>query len=107
MDNKDIFLIVFLLDFFITFITLLFFARRSYLLNRMATQRNQLYASSFMIKLSFLSVFAVASIVELILSQTDTDFWLAEFRELALILIFPILTVLSQLYIINLEHKKK
>lgn len=78
-ENTLIFLILFLVDFVFTLGACALFLRRCYLLNRMANQRTQHYTTSFIIKSSLLCLFALSSLVELILSQTDLDFWLSDF----------------------------
>lgn len=58
-------------------------------------------------KSSLLALFVLSEIIELILSQTSSSFWLATFPEPALILIFPILAICVQEYLIYLEYKKR
>lgn len=86
---------------------IVFCVNRCYLLSKRASQKNQAFSQSLAIKLGLLGLFSVIDLVEFILSRVDPGFWLNHYEQLGLILIAPMLAVLTQIYVIILEHKKK
>jgi hypothetical protein len=108
MDSQTIaFLIYYSVDLFMTLLFILGFLHRAYLLNKMASQKNRAYQSSFWIKIGLLGCFGATDIAELLLSQFDEGYWLYDSKYLGLITIVPIFAIMVQAYVINIEHKKK
>lgn len=101
------FLSCYLTDLAITVLFVVGFVHRIYLMSKMASHKNQIYRISFWIRVSVLLIYEGVNIVELLLSQTDPSFWLYQYSHLALILLISIFTLLIQIYLLVLEHKKK
>ena len=81
---------------------LFYYLYRAYMLNKMATQRNQIIKPAFKIKACVLATVILVDLIEFILSYADPRFWLYKTNSKSALLLFQCFVNFIQIVVMHL-----